>query len=244
MNRKSISLLVLSLLLVISLFVAGCTRNAAPDVQEELPDVGTEEELMAEYAEQNTAAMATATAEAAGVEGTPEGATVEPTTEVGPTEESPTEVATEPPVVETTEVPVETATPVLIEISPTETPAPLPEAVLSTPSKHIVQSGENLFRIALRYNVSLDALSRANGITNPALIYVGQELTIPQTGSTTQPTPAPSPGTGGGIVHVVQSGENLFRVALKYNYNYLYLARYNGISNPNMVYVGQEIIIP
>jgi LysM repeat protein len=44
---------------------------------------------------------------------------------------------------------------------------------------HTVQAGENLFRISLRYNVTIDALMRANGIYNPNLIYVGQVLRIP-----------------------------------------------------------------
>ena len=44
---------------------------------------------------------------------------------------------------------------------------------------HTVQAGENLFRISLRYNVTMDALMRANGIFNPNLIYVGQVLRIP-----------------------------------------------------------------
>ncbi len=47
-----------------------------------------------------------------------------------------------------------------------------------TPS-HVVAPGENLFRIALRYGVTLDALMRANGIVNPNLIFVGQVLRIP-----------------------------------------------------------------
>lgn len=44
---------------------------------------------------------------------------------------------------------------------------------------HTVQLGENLFRISLRYNVSIAALMQANGITNPNLIYAGQVLRIP-----------------------------------------------------------------
>lgn len=44
---------------------------------------------------------------------------------------------------------------------------------------HVVQPGENLFRIALRYGVALDTLVRWNGIQNPALIYAGQVLVIP-----------------------------------------------------------------
>jgi hypothetical protein len=44
---------------------------------------------------------------------------------------------------------------------------------------HSVARGENLFRIAVRYNTTVAAVSAANGITNPQLIYVGQRLVIP-----------------------------------------------------------------
>lgn len=46
-------------------------------------------------------------------------------------------------------------------------------------SVHVVQAGENLFRIALYYGVDLHTLARWNGIENPALIYAGQVLVIP-----------------------------------------------------------------
>lgn len=44
---------------------------------------------------------------------------------------------------------------------------------------HVVQSGENLFRIALRYGVNMYDIARLNNITNLTLIYVGQMLLIP-----------------------------------------------------------------
>jgi uncharacterized protein YkwD/LysM repeat protein len=44
---------------------------------------------------------------------------------------------------------------------------------------HTVARGENLYRIALRYGVTVAALSTANGISDPTRIYVGQVLTIP-----------------------------------------------------------------
>jgi LysM repeat protein len=40
--------------------------------------------------------------------------------------------------------------------------------------------GENLFRISLRYNVSMDVIARANNIWNYNLVFAGQVLIIPQ----------------------------------------------------------------
>jgi len=103
---------------------------------------------------------------------------------------------------------------------------------------HVVQRGENLFRIALRYGTTVEAIANANGIANPARIYAGQVLLIPSPGA--QP-PAPPAGE---TTYVVQPGDNLFRIALRYNMSHLYLAQYNGIANPSLIYVGQVLRIP
>ncbi|NWF68461.1 MAG: LysM peptidoglycan-binding domain-containing protein [Chloroflexi bacterium] len=44
---------------------------------------------------------------------------------------------------------------------------------------HTVVSGENLFRIALRYNSTVADIAAANNLTNVSVIFVGQELIIP-----------------------------------------------------------------
>ncbi len=125
-----------------------------------------------------------------------------------------------------------------------------------TEVKHTVQAGENLYRIAQRYGSTITAIAQANGITNPNLIFVGQILTIPGeqnpvptpvptgTVTTTPPTPIVTPPPGGEIVHVVAAGENLFRISLKYGLQTSVVAAYNGIANPNLIYVGQRIRIP
>jgi len=102
---------------------------------------------------------------------------------------------------------------------------------------HVVQRGENLFRIALRYGVTVDALAAANGLSNASRIYAGQRLTIPTAGTTGLP-----PSSSG--VHVVQRGENLFRIALRYGTTVQALAAANGIVNHSRVYVGQRLTIP
>src|SRR5436853_4086112 len=48
---------------------------------------------------------------------------------------------------------------------------------------HVVQSGETLTAIALRYGVSVDELIQANGISNPNYLYIGEQLVIPHQAS-------------------------------------------------------------
>lgn len=44
---------------------------------------------------------------------------------------------------------------------------------------HIVQAGENLFRIGKAYDVPFDVLARLNGIKNTSQIRIGQKIFIP-----------------------------------------------------------------
>jgi len=69
---------------------------------------------------------------------------------------------------------------------PTMTLAPTftPPAPIVTPTsitrRHTVQTGETLASIAEKYGVSVQAIADLNGIVDPNLIEVGQELLIPQ----------------------------------------------------------------
>ncbi len=135
--------------------------------------------------------------------------------------------------------------------APTQAPGtggPLPPTPVGV-GTHTVQGGETLFSIARRYNTTVAALAQLNNIVNPNLIYVGQQLRVPQPNApapTPQPAPqpAPAPPPSGPKTHVVQAGENLFRISLRYNVSVDALARANGIWNPNLIFVGQVLTIP
>jgi len=109
---------------------------------------------------------------------------------------------------------------------------------------HIVQPGENLFRIALRYGVTADQVAAANGISDPARIYVGQVLIIPIAGSSVPPVSAASTVEQPAGFHVVQAGENLYRIGLKYGVTAQQVAAANGLGSAHMIFVGQRLTIP
>ncbi len=54
----------------------------------------------------------------------------------------------------------------------------------------------------------------------------------------------PVRATGCTPYHIVQPGENLFRVGLKYGVSWVVLARLNGIANPSRILIGQVICLP
>jgi len=109
---------------------------------------------------------------------------------------------------------------------------------------HIVQLGENLFRIGLRYGVSVDAIVQANGLADARSIYAGQRLIIPSATNLAGGTAAvPVTQAAEGTIHVVQSGENLFRIGLRYGVSVAQLQAANQLSHIN-IFVGQRLRIP
>ncbi|MDX1412781.1 MAG: LysM peptidoglycan-binding domain-containing protein [Candidatus Promineifilaceae bacterium] len=127
---------------------------------------------------------------------------------------------------------------------------------------HTVGAGDTLYSIGLQYNMSWVAIAEANDITNPDSLYIGQELIIPDltaesiTEDTTETSAdseeeatAETPESGeqeeaSEVIHVVQSGENLYRISIKYGVNMMDVARANGLANFDTLAVGQELIIP
>lgn len=106
---------------------------------------------------------------------------------------------------------------------------------------HIVAAGESLASIARRYGTTVAAIAQANGLTNPSMIYVGNQLTIAQGVSDTQPTAAAPTGTS---VHVVSPGETLGSIASQFGTSVQALTASNAISDPNLIKPGQQLSVP
>jgi LysM repeat protein len=93
------------------------------------------------------------------------------------------------------EVGLPTLTPAPSQMVPTPTvvlPTPTP-----TPAVYVVQPGDSLSGIAFRFDVSVELLAQANGIDDPNVIKVGQQLVIPGPtavpSATVLPTATPTP---------------------------------------------------
>jgi LysM repeat protein len=59
---------------------------------------------------------------------------------------------------------------------------------------HLVSPGETLYRIAMQYGLSVEAIAGANGIPYPYIIQIGQELIIPGQGDYFGQPPMPENG--------------------------------------------------
>ena len=100
-----------------------------------------------------------------------------------------------------------------------------------------VSREETLSGIAIKYNTSYQYLARINGIANPNLIYVGQELKVPILGDykihdTSQ------------RLYIVRRGNTLTQIAREYGVTIENIVELNGIANPNLIYIGETLRIP
>jgi len=111
-------------------------------------------------------------------------------------------------------------------------------------ASHTVQPGDTLFRVALTYGVDMNELARANGISDPTRIFVGQVLMIPGVQPVTAQETAPNPLIATApITHTVQRGESLGSIARRYGVSVSQLIQANNIANMNRIYAGQVLQI-
>ncbi|MDX2138373.1 MAG: LysM peptidoglycan-binding domain-containing protein [Chloroflexota bacterium] len=142
-------------------------------------------------------------------------------------------------------------------VSPTLTATPSAATPAATVS-YTVRPGDTLFRIATRFGTTVRAIAAANGITNTSLIYVGQVLQIPTVATPTPSVTATAPAASATplptatvtttpdnqVVYVVQRGDTLFRIAARFSTTVAAILRTNNLQNPNLIFVGQRLIIP
>lgn len=116
-------------------------------------------------------------------------------------------------------------------ISGTVPSYPQPQPVPNTSNVYIVQPGDTLFTIAVKFNRTVAALMTANNIYNANLVYSGQRLVIP--------APPPPPR-----YYTVQPGDTLFSIAVRFGSSVPVISAANNIFNPNSIYTGQTLTIP
>lgn len=108
-----------------------------------------------------------------------------------------------------------------------------PAAAQASGPIYIVQSGDTLWSIAARFNVTVDELMSANSLVN-ANLQVGQQLVIPGLEGL----------TGFLNTEVVGFGDSLRGLARRNQAPVSLLQRLNRIISPSELYVGVSLIVP
>jgi LysM repeat protein len=106
---------------------------------------------------------------------------------------------------------------------------------------HVVQRGETLYSIAVRYGSTVQAIASANGLRNASLIYAGQRLAIPTGSGTSGASTSGGTATAGGT-YTVRPGDTLWAIATRHGTSIAALRQANGLAS-NVIYVGQRLVI-
>lgn len=125
--------------------------------------------------------------------------------------------------------------------------APVPNETI-----YIVKSGDVLWKIAMNYGTTPEAIMSLNGLSNGSYIEVGQALKIPNQTSTpvqTQPLPQPAPAPKEGPwienqTYTVQKGDTGWSIAIKFGIPFSEFLTVNKMTESSYLSIGQQVTIP
>ncbi|MCB2177038.1 MAG: LysM peptidoglycan-binding domain-containing protein [Actinomycetales bacterium] len=111
---------------------------------------------------------------------------------------------------------------------------------------HVVEPGDTVSHLALRYGTTTAAIIRANHLNARALIRVGERLTIPDAGATAAPstTSTPSASKPTTASYTVKAGDTVSHLATKYGTTVSAIVAANGLDSRAMIRIGQTLRIP
>ncbi len=96
-------------------------------------------------------------------------------------------------------------------------------------TEYIVESGDNLWSVAFKFNVSLNTLLWANDLNKYTYIQPGQKLIILPVS---------------GVIHHVKSGDTISTIAKKYKGKIDEIVVFNDLSGKGDIYIGDIVIVP
>jgi N-acetylmuramoyl-L-alanine amidase len=117
---------------------------------------------------------------------------------------------------------------------------------------HVVKSGESLSIIARKYNCTTADLMKWNNLSS-GKILVGQKIKVASTGSSGTASVTPdsnskqkpaAAGTSRTTIYTIQSGDNLWDIAEKFDVTVSQLKSVNNLKNNSRLKPGQKIKIP
>ncbi|HEX5417037.1 MAG TPA: LysM peptidoglycan-binding domain-containing protein, partial [Chloroflexota bacterium] len=111
-------------------------------------------------------------------------------------------------------------------------------AASNPPQTYVVQAGDTLNSIADQFGIDSAKLVAWNQLANPDAIVEGQTLRL------TAPAAQPAASSSSGSKYVVQPGDTLGGIAVKFGLEVADLAVANNLSDPYPIVIGQSLTIP
>ncbi|MGH2349501.1 MAG: LysM peptidoglycan-binding domain-containing protein, partial [bacterium] len=112
------------------------------------------------------------------------------------------------------------------------------------PAYHVVASGDTLWSLAGRYRTSVGALARDNGVSETAILQLGQRLAVAGGTAAARPSAARPAAARPSSTITVRSGQTLSDIAQAYGVSTRALVEANGLSSAHRIRAGQRLTIP
>ncbi|MCH2622455.1 MAG: LysM peptidoglycan-binding domain-containing protein [Acidimicrobiales bacterium] len=165
-------------------------------------------------------------------------ATMAPTTAAPATLASTTTTTLAP--TPTTAAPVASTTTTAAPVVSTTAIPTTTEAADVGPASVLVEVGDSLSKIAKRYDTTTEILAAINGICDVNQIYVGQKILLAGAEFETDDEVDPEPIS---VTVLVEVGDSLSKIAKQYDTTVDDLMVTNDITDPNLLLVGQELVV-
>lgn len=98
---------------------------------------------------------------------------------------------------------------------------------------YIVQSGDTLFDIANMHGTTVETLADLNGIVDPGYIEAGQVIRLPSENFSNMDITS----------YTVRSGDTLWKISRRFGVRLVDLINLNQLTNPDLIYPGQILVI-
>jgi cell wall-associated NlpC family hydrolase len=109
--------------------------------------------------------------------------------------------------------------------------------------KHTVVSGESIYSIAKKYDVSESDIYELNPKSKGALLQLKTVLLIPNKKTKSKNNKEVSSSKNATETHIVESGESLYKIAKKYDISLEKLKELNPDIKPESIQIGDKIVV-
>ena len=110
----------------------------------------------------------------------------------------------------------------------------VPNEIEENENIYTVQSGDNLYKIAQKYGVTVDEIRNENNLTTD-MLFIGQKLKIPLS--------KPKDENPEYIEYIVKKNDSLYKIAKEYNTTVNNIKNINNLKSSELS-IGQKLLIP
>lgn len=126
--------------------------------------------------------------------------------------------------------------PVKLFSTPKSQPLQVSYKTSRSKTSHIVRRGENIYKIAKRYDYSYKQIARWNGLKYPYRLKAGRRLRVAPLSSIRN-----TKKTNKNTSYIIRRGDNIYTIARRYGYSYKQLAKWNGLKYPYKLKYGRRL---